>query len=168
MSELTGDELERQVLALLQAEGRLTCDEVAGRLGAAADGVAEAMKKLHDDKVILGYQAIVDPDKTGNGTALSIIEVRVTPQRDMGFDTIAKRIYKFPEVKSCYLMSGAYDLLLIVEGRTLREVAEFVAEKLSTLEHVQSTTTHFLLRKYKEAGVLFHDDEEIDRLAISP
>jgi len=160
--------LEKKVLSLLRSEGRLSIDEVAARLQADAKEVSRIVKKFDDDKVIVGYQAIVNPDKSGNEAVMSLIEVHVTPQRDMGFDAIAKRIYMFPEVKTCYLMSGAYDLLLIVEGQSLREVAQFVAEKLSTLDHVQSTTTHFLLRKYKEAGVLFHSDEEMERLAFTP
>lgn len=162
------NKLEKRVLALLRAEGRLGIDELAERLDAKPKEVEKILKKFHEDNVILAYQAIVNPDKAGDESVLSIIEVRVTPQRDMGFDSIAKRIYKFPEVKTCYLMSGTYDLLLIVEGQSLQEVAQFVAEKLSTLDHVQSTTTHFLLRKYKEGGVLFHSDEEMERLAITP
>ena len=161
-------DVKQEVLALLSSEGRLSCQEMAKRIGADEKKVEEAVKKLHKENVILGYQAIVNPDKAGDGAVLSIIEVRVTPQRDIGFDAIAKRIYKFPEVKSCFLMSGTYDLLLMVEGKSLKDVALFVAEKLSTLDHVQSTTTHFLLRKYKERGVTFHSDEEMERLVISP
>ena len=160
--------LEKKILSILSDEGRLSVEDLAERLNADSAEVSRCVKKLHDDKVILGYQAIVNPEKTGDEGVLSIIEVRVTPQRDMGFDSIARRIYKFPEVKTCYLMSGSYDLLVVLEGHSLRDVATFVAEKLSTLDQVQSTTTHFLLRKYKEAGVIMNDDEELQRLVISP
>ncbi|MBN1515674.1 Lrp/AsnC family transcriptional regulator [Candidatus Sumerlaeota bacterium] len=158
----------KKVLTILQKDGRAEVTDISKRVNADAKDVRQAMAELQKTGVIMGYQAIVNPDKTGDDSVLSLIEVCVTPQRDIGFDAIARRIYKFPEVKTCYLVSGAYDLLLVVEGDSLRQVATFVAEKLATLDHVQSTRTHFLLRKYKEHGVALQAEEEPERLAITP
>ena len=158
----------KSVLQLLRSEARLSAGEIAERLGMTRQAVEAEIKRLEQEKIILGYRAVIDPEKVGKETVVAIIEVKVSPQRDVGFDAIARRIYKFPEVRSCYLVSGAYDLLLLVEGESLRQVASFVAEKLATLDHVLSTTTHFQLRKYKEAGVLVHEEEGIERLAVSP
>jgi len=160
--------MSRTVLQLLRAEGPMAPEEIAERLGISRDEAAAEVKRLHDEKVILGYRTVVNPEKLGEDTVVAIIEVKVTPQREVGFDAIARRIYKFPEVRTCHLISGDYDLLLLVEGESLRQVASFVAEKLATLEHVHSTTTHFLLRKYKEDGVILHDEDESERLIISP
>jgi len=159
--------MSRTVLQLLRAEGPLTPEDIAERLAISRDEAASELQRLRDDKVILGYRTIVNPEKTGDDNVLAIIEVKVSPQRELGFDAIARRIYKFPEVRTCMLLSGTYDLLLLVEGESLRQVASFVAEKLATLEHVSSTTTHFLLRKYKEDGVVVHEEEGSERLAVS-
>ena len=159
--------MSRTVLQLLRAEGPLPPDQIAERLGISRDEAAAEVKRLNDERVILGYRTIVNPEKTGDDAVLAIIEVKVTPQRDVGFDAIARRIYKFPEVRTCLLISGDYDLLLLVEGESLRQVASFVAEKLATVDHVSSTTTHFLLRKYKEDGVIIHEDDESERLIVS-
>lgn len=159
--------MKKTVLQLLRTEGCMSAEEVAERLGISRDEAVAEIKRLHDEKIILGYRAVVNPEKTGDDAVLAIIEVNVTPQREVGFDAIARRIYKFPEVRSCYLVSGTYDLLLLVEGESLRQVASFVAEKLATLDHVHSTTTHFLLRKYKEDGVLIYEEDETDRLIVS-
>jgi DNA-binding Lrp family transcriptional regulator len=158
---------KRSILQLLQTEGRLSADEIAERLAMTREEVEAEIKRLHDERVVLGYRAVINPEKTGEETVMAVIEVKVTPQREVGFDAIARRIYKFPEVRTCHLVSGAYDLLLIVEGESLRQVASFVTEKLATLEHVHSTSTHFLLRKYKEDGVLIHEDDETERLVVS-
>ncbi|MBM3333903.1 Lrp/AsnC family transcriptional regulator [Candidatus Sumerlaeota bacterium] len=159
--------MKRTVLQLLRAEGYLTPDEVAERLGISREEAAAEIKRLFDEKILLGYRAVFNADKAGDDAVLAVIEVKVTPERDFGFDVIARRIYKFPEVRTCLLLSGTYDLLLLVEGKSLRQVATFVAEKLATLEHVSSTTTHFLLRKYKEDGVIIHEEEQAERLVIS-
>ncbi len=159
--------MSRTVLQLLRTEGRMAADEIAERLGISREEAASEVKRLHDERVILGYRTVINPEKTGDDSVLAIIEVKVSPQRDVGFDAIARRIYRFPEVRTCYLISGAYDLLLLVEGESLRQVASFVAEKLATLDHVHSTTTHFLLRKYKEDGVFIHEEDESERLIIS-
>ena len=160
--------MKHKVLDLLRREGRIPIADIAERLDITVEEAEKEIHRLHDENIVLGYRAVIDPEKTGKETVLAIIEVKVTPQREVGFDALARRIYKFPEVRSCYLVSGAYDLLLMVEGETLRQVATFVAEKLATLEHVASTATHFQLRKYKEDGVLVKDDDEPERLSVTP
>jgi DNA-binding Lrp family transcriptional regulator len=133
--------------------------------------VAEIDRRIGDYEktgVIRGYQAILDEDQLNLDRVTAVIEVKVTPQREGGFDTIAERISRFPEVRSAYLMSGTYDLLLFVEGRTLREVAGFVSERLSPLEGVLSTSTHFMLKTYKRFGVLMHQQSSDERLTVSP
>jgi len=133
--------------------------------------VAEVQKKIaayEAQGVIRGYQAILNEEQVDPEKVTAVIEVKVTPQREGGFDTIAQRISRFPEVRSAYLMSGTYDLLLFVEGRSLREVASFVSERLSPLEGVLSTSTHFMLKTYKRFGVLMHKESTDERLSVSP
>lgn len=148
----TDEVLKDQLLRLLHAKARLSISEIADRLGEPNEAIERLMKELEDDRVILGYGALIDWSKAHDDDVTGLIEVRVTPQRGRGFDQIAKRIYSFSEVSSCYLMSGDYDLLVTVEGRTLREVAEFVSEKISVIDDVLSTRTHFILKKYKLNG----------------
>lgn len=145
-------ELRDQLLRLLHAKARLGADEIADRLGTDTATIETLMKELEDERIVLGYGALIDWSKANDEDVTGLIEVRVTPQRGRGFDRIAKRIYSFDEVSSCYLMSGDYDLLVTVEGRSLREVAEFVSEKISVIEDVLSTRTHFILKKYKLNG----------------
>ena len=123
---------------------------------------------MEEENVICGYNTLIDWDKTGADKITALIEVRVTPQRDMGFDAVAKRIYRFEEVKSVYLMSGGYDLLVLVEARTLKELALFVSEKLSPLEMVTGTATSFVLKRYKEEGVIFEGEKSDQRLVVTP
>lgn len=156
------------LLQILKEKGRATPGELARLTGKSEKEVEAALRKYEADRVILGYRAVLDPDKTGHGGVRAVIEVRITPERDGGFDRIAARVARYPEVVSCQLMSGGYDLLITVEGPDLRQVATFVAEKLSTLQGVVSTATHFQLKTYKEAGVLFLEDEKAERLAVSP
>ncbi|MCX7016993.1 MAG: Lrp/AsnC family transcriptional regulator [Candidatus Sumerlaeota bacterium] len=158
----------KEILELLRKEARLSNARIAARLGKTEDEVADAIAEMERQNIILGYHAIVNPEKTGNGELVGIIEVKVMPQRETGFDAIAKRIYSYPEVKLCYLLSGAYDLLVFVEGNSLHDVASFVAEKLAPIEHVSSTTTHFILKKYKEDGVILAEVEKAERLAVTP
>ena len=136
--------------------------------GATLEEVGAAVDTLEQKKIILRYSPVINWDKTDRERVEAMIEVRVTPQRDIGFDAIARRIYRFDEVKSVYLMSGAYDLLVLVEARTLKELAAFVAEKLSPLETVTGTATSFVLKRYKEEGVVFENDDTDRRLVISP
>ena len=130
--------------------------------------VARRIAEYEKSGVIRGYQAMLDEDKLDLDTVTAVIEVKVTPQREGGFNHIAERISKFPEVRSAYLMSGTYELLLFVEGRNLREVASFVSERLSPLEGVISTSTHFMLKTYKRLGVLMHQESSDERLSVSP
>jgi DNA-binding Lrp family transcriptional regulator len=156
------------LLQILKERGRLPTAELAKLTGKSECEVAKAGRRFESDRVILGYQAILDSDKTGHGGVRAVIEVKITPERDGGFDRIAARVARYPEVVSCQLMSGGYDLLIVVEGSDLKRVAGFVAEKLSTIQGVISTATHFQLKTYKEAGVLFLQDDKAERLSISP
>jgi DNA-binding Lrp family transcriptional regulator len=156
------------LLQILKERGRLPTAELAKLTGKSEAEVEKAMRRFESDRVILGYQAILDSDKTGHGGVRAVIEVKITPERDGGFDRIAARVARYPEVVSCQLMSGGYDLLIVVEGSDLKRVAGFVAEKLSTIQGVISTATHFQLKTYKEAGVLFLQDDKAERLSISP
>ncbi|HUF60873.1 MAG TPA: Lrp/AsnC family transcriptional regulator [Verrucomicrobiales bacterium] len=159
---------QEALLDLLAHNGRASPNELAELLGAEASEVAALIERLEAAGVILGYTAVVDPEKRSPHDVAALIEVRITPERGGGFDRIAQRIAQFEQVRSCYLMSGGYDLAVMVEGRDLREVARFVAEKLSTLEGVLSTATHFQLKVYKESGILCQRREEPGRLPVTP
>ena len=137
-------------------------------LNCPTEEVQRRIKQYEDDKVILGYKAIINDDKLDTDLVKAVIEVKIQPEREGGFDRIAKRLAKFNEVTSLFLMSGGYDLLIFVEGHSLREVAQFVAEKLATLEGVNSTATHFMLKTYKDQGVMMEGTEEFERLKVSP
>ncbi len=149
--------LKTEILKLLENDCRNTPVQIAAMLGASEAAVAAAIAELEADKTILGYKAMVDWDKTGEEIVTALIEVKVTPQRGDGFDRIAERIYQFEEVESMYLMSGAYDFTVIISGRTLKEVANFVSARLSTIDGVIGTATHFILRKYKEKHTIFEN-----------
>lgn len=156
------------LLELLQKNAKLTPAQLADRLGQDEAAVASHIEELERDKVILGYHGVIDRDKAGNHNVAALIEVKLTPERGGGFDRLAERIAKFDQVSSCYLMSGGYDLAVIVEGIDLREVARFVTEKLSTLDGVLSTATHFQLKVYKQSGFLAATEVENGRLAVAP
>lgn len=160
--------LEMQLLELLQEDCRLPLEKLAVMLGTTTDVVAETIDQLEEKRVILRYAPTINWDKTDRERVEAMIQVSVTPQRDKGFDEVAKRIYRFEEVKSVYLMSGSYDLLVLVEGRTLKECALFVSSKLSTLEMVTGTATSFILKRYKEEGVVFEEEKSDNRLVITP
>ena len=147
--------MDRKILEMLEADGRLTAKQIALMLDKEEGEIRDMIQKFESEGVILGYKAIVDWDKTDREYATALIELKVTPQYNRGFDAIAERIYNYPEVQSVYLMSGAYDLCVILEGKTIREVALFVAQRLAPLEAVLSTATHFVLRKYKDKGVIY-------------
>ncbi len=157
-----------EILKLLQTNALESRENIAKLTGLSAAEVATRIADYEKRGVIRGYQAVLNEDKLDLDTVTAVIEVKVTPQREGGFNTIAERISKFPEVRSAYLMSGTYDLLLFVEGRNLREVASFVSERLSPLEGVLSTSTHFMLKTYKRLGVLMHQDSSDERLSITP
>ncbi len=157
-----------KILPLLQHNARASIADLAKSANLSEADVAARIARLEDDGVILGYQAIVDPQKVARERVTAVIEVKLTPEREGGFDKMAERIARFPEVQGCYLMSGGYDLLVIVEGRTLNEVAGFVSEKLATIKGVVGTGTHFRLKAYKENGVELKREVGPQRLAISP
>ena len=159
--------LQMQLLQLLQEDCRLPLEKLATMTGSTMEEVAECIDRMENDGVILRYSPVINWDKTARERVEAMIEVNVTPQRDQGFDALARRIYRFEEVKSVYLMSGAYDLLLLVEARTLKELALFVHTKLSTLEHVTGTATHFVLKRYKSVGIFFDDPAEDKRLVVT-
>lgn len=156
------------LLTLLQSKARYSDAELAETLNLSADEVATRIDAWEKDGTILGYQAVVDDDKAGETGVTAFIEVTVTPERGGGFDRLAMRIARFDQVVSCYLASGGYDLLVVVSGKDLREVASFVSQKLSTLEGVISTATHFRLKAYKENGFIFETEELEGRLPVSP
>ena len=126
------------------------------------------VRKMEEEKIICGYHTMIDWDKTSSEMVTALIEVRVTPQRGQGFDSIAERIYKYPEVRSVYLISGGYDLMVILEGKTLKEVSQFVTDKLSTLDSVLSTATHFILKKYTDHGTIFDQKIKDERMLVTP
>ncbi|MDR1518933.1 MAG: Lrp/AsnC family transcriptional regulator [Planctomycetota bacterium] len=153
-----------EILEILEKDGRRPTAEIAALAGRSEAETAAAIAAYEADGVITGYAALVNWEKTDSERVTALIEVKVTPQRDRGFDQVAKRIYGYPEVKACYLMSGGFDLTVVIEGRSMKEVALFVAEKLATIDSVNSTATHFILKKYKDNGVVFglrrNDDRE--------
>ena len=160
--------LEMDLLDILREDCRLPLEKLAVMTGASTAEVAEAIDRMEKERIILRYSPTINWDRTDRERVEAMIEVRVTPQRDMGFDAVAKRIYRFEEVKSVYLMSGSYDLLVLVEARTLKELALFVSEKLSPLEMVTGTATSFVLKRYKEESVIFEGDKSDNRLVITP
>lgn len=150
----------KKLLQLLEDDCTLTHAQLASMSGLTEAEVAAAIKKYEEERVILGYTAIVDWDRTDRESVTALIEVNVTPQRGEGFDRVAQRIYQYDEVESVYLMSGSFDLTVIISGRSLKEVALFVGEKLAPLEDVTGTATHFILKKYKEKHLIFPVQEE--------
>ncbi len=160
--------LETDLLDLLREDCRLPLEKLAVMTGTTMEEVASTIEELEKRRIILRYAPVINWDLTDRERVEAMIEVKVTPQRDMGFDAVASRIYRFDEVKSVYLMSGSYDLLVLVEAKTLRELASFVSAKLSTLELVTGTATSFVLKRYKEEGIVFEGDESDRRLVISP
>lgn len=161
------ENLQMQLLHLLQEDCRISLEKLSVMTGASLEAVATMIEDMERTGVILRYAPVINWDKTDRERVEAMIEVRVTPQRDEGFDALARRIYRFDEVKSVYLMSGAYDLLLLVEARTLKELAFFVSTKLSTLEHVTGTATHFVLKRYKSDGVIFEGGNDDKRLVVT-
>ncbi len=145
----------KSFLELLENDSRLTPEQLAVMCDKEVGDIKKMIEQFEEEGVILGYKTIVDWDKTDREYVSALIELKVTPQRDKGFDRVAEKIYNYPEVQSVYLMSGSYDIAVIIEGRTMKEVAFFVARKLAPLEDIISTATHFVLRKYKDKGVIY-------------
>ena len=149
-----------KILKLLEDDATLTAKQIAVMLDKEVGDIKKAITAYEKDGVILGYKTIIDWDKTDREYVTALIEVKLTPQKDLGFDHVAEKIYGYPEVQSLYLMSGAYDLAVFIEGKTMKEVAYFVAQKLAPIDSVISTATHFVLRKYKDKGVVYGGIEE--------
>ena len=160
--------LDEHVLAIIEKNRRINTKELAILLGTEEKEIRDSLVRLEENGVICGYHTMVDWDKTGVEKVTDLIEVRVTPQRGKGFDEIAERIYKYPEVNSVYLISGGYDLLVSLEGKSLKQVSSFVTNKLSTLDTVIGTTTHFILKKYKDHGTIMTRKHEDQREMITP
>ncbi len=157
-----------EILNILDKEkGNVSRAKIAQMLGMEEKEVADKIEKMEKENVIVGYKTIVNWDKTDKDVVVALIELRITPQRGEGFDKVAERIYKYPQVKSLYLMSGAYDLAVTIEGKSMKEVALFVAQKLAPMDSIISTATHFVLKKYKEEGIVFEDDEKETRQIIT-
>ena len=156
------------ILKILDKEqGNVSLEKIAQMLGKGIDEVAEKIEEMERNNIIVGYKTIVNWDKTDCEKVTALIELRITPQRGQGFDKVAERILKYPQVRSLYLMSGAYDLAVTVSGKTMKEVALFVAQKLAPMDSIISTATHFVLKKYKEEGIVFEDDEKDTRQVIT-
>lgn len=160
--------MREQILSIVEKNSRIEVKELAIRLGADELLVANELKAMEDEGIICGYHTMIDWEKTSIEKVSAIIEVRITPQRGQGFDNLAERIYKYPEVNSVYLISGGYDLLVSLEGKSLKEISSFVSHKLSTLDGVLSTATHFILKKYKDHGTILNKNNEDTREIVTP
>ncbi|MCX7019968.1 MAG: Lrp/AsnC family transcriptional regulator [bacterium] len=160
--------MKHKILHLLRDNARLSAAQIARRIGAPKSEVAAVIKELERSRTIVAYKAIINPELVDEQTVEAVIEVKVRPKRGTGFDDIARRIYNFPEVHSLYLISGGMDFLVFLEAKSMKDIAHFVTEKLATLEDVQSTGTHFALKKYKKDGVVLHEAESASRLAVTP
>ena len=157
-----------QIFEILQDNARATPEQVSTMLGIPVSEVEKAIKKAEEDKTIIKYKTIINWSKLDKEEVWALIEVRIIPQHDVGFDAIAEHIYRFPQVQYAYLVSGTYDLALLVKGKNMQEISSFVTEKLAPLEKVQSTVTHFLLKRYKDDGEIIEPTKEPKRLPITP
>ncbi|NRD76765.1 Lrp/AsnC family transcriptional regulator [Bacillus sp. BRMEA1] len=166
--KLSSEEIE--ILRIMEENHKISVESIALMVMSSEESVRKTIKKLEDDKIIMSYPTLIDWSKVeGQENIIAMIDVKVTPKRGVGFDEVADRIARFPEVSSLYLMSGGYDLSITIEGKTMNQIATFVSEKLSTIENVISTTTHFMLKKYKHDGVIFSSGDEKDRrMVVSP
>lgn len=162
------EKMRNEILHSLEKNSKIDLGELAVLLGLDEAEVANEVAEMEKENIICGYHTMIDWDKTGIETVTALIEVRVTPQRNQGFDKIAERIYNYPEVNSVYLISGGYDLLVTLEGKTLKEVSSFVSEKLSTSDSVISTATHFILKKYKDHGTIMAKRGGSERMLVTP
>lgn len=162
------NDLKQKILTIMEKNSKVTVQDLAILLGDTEENISRAIFEMEQDKVICGYHTLINWNKTNNEKVIAMIEVRVTPQRGQGFDKIAERIYNFSEVNAVYLISGGYDLMVMLEGHTLHEVAMFVSDKLSPLDSVLSTATHFVLKKYKEHGTILVSQTPHERMLISP
>ena len=161
--------MKKQILDAIQKNGRYSTEDLAAMLATDEQTIKKEIKEMEDANVICGYPTLINWDQTDCELVTALIEVKVAPQRNMGFNKVAERIYRFEEVESVYLMSGGFDLTVVIQGKSMKEVARFVSEKLSTLESVNSTSTYFVLKKYKEHGLIMTDEKhESERMLITP
>ena len=160
--------MREKILAIIEKNSRIDLKDLAALLGESEAAVANEIADMEKENIICGYHTMINWDNTGNEKVIALIEVKVTPQRGMGFDKIAERIYQYSEVNSVYLMSGAFDFTVIIVGKTMREVAQFVSEKLSPMDSVLSTATHFVLKKYKDHGTVMYEKPGDERMMITP
>ena len=160
--------MREEILQVLEKNSRINIDELAVRLGISEVEVANEIAQMEKENIICGYHTLINWDKTSHDKVTALIEGKVTPQRGIGFDAIAERIYKYSEISAVYLMSGGFDFTVIIEGKTMKSVAQFVSEKLAPLESVLSTSTHFVLKKYKDHGTVLDGEEKDERILITP
>ena len=158
--------MREQILTFLEKNSKMDLGELTVLLGSSEDVIRKEVEEMEQEKVICGYHTLIDWEKTDSEKVTALIEVRVTPQRDMGFDKVAEHLYHYPEVNSVYLISGGFDFMVTVEGRTLREVSQFVSEKLSTIDTVLSTKTNFILKKYKDHGTVMAAPAKDERIMM--
>jgi len=156
----------KEILKILEGDARTTTKQIATMTGTSADEVAKLIKKAEAERTILKYKTMINWDKVGDERIWALIEVKITPQRDVGFDSIAERIYRFPQAHTVYLVSGTYDLAVLVMGKSMHEIADFVTQKLAPIEGVQGTATHFLLKRYKEDGEILEGGEGTKRQPV--
>lgn len=160
--------MRNEILEAIEKNSKITTKDLSIMLGKNEQDIEREIKALESEKVICGYSTLINWDKMDTDKVTALIEVKVTPQRGEGFDKIAERIYRFKEVKAVYLMSGGFDLTVIIEGKTMKEVALFVGQKLAPLESVLSTATHFVLKKYKEHGIILEEEKKDERMVVTP
>lgn len=160
--------MREKILQILENDAKISVKDLAIMLEHPVEEIEKEIKAMEADNIICGYQTLINWEKTDKEVVTALIEVKVTPQRGEGFDKIAERIYRFREVKAVYLMSGGFDLTVIIEGKTMKEVALFVSNKLSVLDSVLSTGTHFVLKKYKEYGKILEEEKKDERMIVSP
>lgn len=160
--------MREKILAIIEKNAKLTTKDIAAILGEPEEKVSAEIEAMEKEHIICGYHTLINWDKSDDERVDALIEVKVTPQRGMGFDSIAERIYQYDEVDAVYLMSGAFDFTVLIKGRTMKEVASFVAAKLSPMESVLSTATHFVLKKYKDHGTILEQVRKDERMKVSP
>ncbi|HHP51067.1 MAG TPA: Lrp/AsnC family transcriptional regulator [Moorella mulderi] len=158
--------MKKKILELLEHNSRISPKEIAVMLGLPVQEVSRAMEEMEEERIILSYSTLIDWEKAGVEEVAALIEVKATPEQDVGYDHLARRICSYPEVKSLFLLSGTYDFAVLVVGKSLKEVANFVAHKLAPLEQVQSTVTHFILKKYKDSGIVFFEEQGSDKRQV--
>lgn len=162
------DKIDEAILDILEKDAKAVPADIARQLNASESDIKKRIAGLENDRIILGYKTVINWQQVRQSTVHALIEVKVTPERRVGFDSVAEAIYRFSEVSSLSLLSGGYDLLVEIEGESLREIAQFVSAKLATIKGVKSTVSHFILKKYKDRGVLFEEEHESKRLPVSP